>query len=182
MTKKGGKKKREKNLIPLNKRSQRKRKEIAAMGGKATKGIPKPSLWRCKTCRYLKDGTCLIGPVLIKKAKKGVNPKCAVPIAKRIILESALEPMGLLRLTKHLLSNAAFEAEGVDENVKVALANLKLAAHISPPVQKHAVLTSDIQLNEALTVIYEVLMRQKRWQAAIPHIKKEFEKKWGKAT
>lgn len=181
----------EKNLVPLNKRTPKERREIQRKGGAAGKGIRRPTLWRCKSCPYAKDKTCSPGLSLLKNAGKTIkrpdgstykvekSPKCVVPEARRIVLESATNPHGLLKMTKQYFIEAALNAHTIDEKLKVGLATLKLAAHIDPPIHRQITLTADVDINKALEIVHKVLMRRKHWQPAIKAIREEFETAYG---
>lgn len=175
------------NLIPLTNRTRAEHRAISAKGGRATKGILKPNLWRCKSCQYSKDKTCSLGLNLLKNAGKTIkradgsrykvpkSPKCLIPEAKRIILESATNPEGLIRMTKMFLTEAALKASSVKDNITVSMATLKLAAHIDPPIQRNMNLTANVDVNHALLIVTKVLMRRKHWHPAVKAIRDEFE-------
>lgn len=181
----------EKNLIPLNERTKEERSAIARMGGKASKGVLRPTMWRCKSCQYAKDKTCSPGLNLLKNAGKTItmpnkqrykvpkSPKCIIPEARRIVLMSATNPQGLLKMTKQFFIEAALKASTVKENLDVGLATLKLVAHIDPPIHRQVMLTADVDINKALEIVHRVLMRRKHWQPALKAIREEFETAYG---
>ena len=180
-----------KNLINLKDRTPAERRAIARKGGLATKGIIKPTMWRCKSCQYSKDKTCSAGLNLLKNAGKTItlpdgtkyrvpkSPKCIIPEAKRIVLQSATDPNALIKMTKQFFAEAAFKASSVKDNLDVGLATLKLAAHLDPPVQRNMNITANVDINKALLIVQRVLLRRKHWRPAIKAIREEFELMFG---
>lgn len=181
----------EKNLVPMKSRSKKEQRAIRAKGGRATKGIKRPTMWKCKSCPYAKDKTCSAGLQLLKNAGKTIrrpdgkkfkvakSPSCVIPEARRIVFESALNPNGLIKMTKHFFNEAALKSSTVKENLDVGLATLKLAAHIDPPIQRNMNITANVDINHALQLVHKVLMRRKHWQPAIKAIREEFETAYG---
>ncbi len=180
-----------KNLINLKDRTPAERRAIARKGGLATKGIIKPTMWRCNSCLYAKDKTCSAGLNLLKNAGKTIkrpdgkkfkvpkSPKCVIPEARRIVLSSATDPNALIKMTKQFFAEAALKASSVKENLDVGYATLKLAAHLDPPVQRNMNITANVDINKALQIVHKVLLRRKHWRPAIKEIREEFEMIFG---
>ena len=171
------------NLVDLRTRTPQERHDISAKGGLATKGILKPHFWRCKKCRFLKE--CVAGQAQLKQLREAgerKNPKCIVPEAKRLLLESAMNPERILEASKVLLIDAGIRSSQPSDLCRVSRELRELAAHLSPPVQRILSLNADINTQDGYEIIFEVLNRREAWKKAIPEIEAEFSRRYGGAT
>lgn len=111
------------NLIPLNERTETERKEIQAMGGRATKGLIRISQMKCKKCKL---------PCLFKDQGIAEGWTCKVPNAKRAIIESQANPN---KLNESILMDAMklqTMANSFDEVKEVLNAKLNIKKTIFP--------------------------------------------------
>ena len=149
-----GKEKRELNLIPFNKRTPKEHQEISAKGGRATKGLPKYSLTKCKNCR-------LPCPNRDEGTKEGW--KCKVPDAKRMILEAALYPE---KLTETLFGDAfslQTTADTFDKKLKAFYAKLNLKKETYPAVQKSMSITANIDIKTTEERFESFMKKKEEW-------------------
>lgn len=107
----------EQNLIPFNKRSPREHRELSAKGGKATKGIPRYKLTKCKSCKL---------PCPLKDEGIEKNWKCKVPDVKRKILEAAVYPEKLKESLYSDVFDLQINAKSFTEKERVFNAKLSL--------------------------------------------------------
>ena len=122
------------NLIPVTKRSPSEQRRISAMGGRATKGIPRYKITTCKMCKL---------PCPLKDEGKEKKWKCKIPDAKRLVLEAALNPEKLTESLFNDVFKLQTEAQNFKQKKDAYYAKLNLKKEVAPAVQK----TENVNIN-----------------------------------
>jgi len=161
-------------IIPFNQMSKEEARAIQSKGGKANKGTLKPWLWRCRSCVVL--DICPAGADNLSRAKKGVNPRCTVPKAKRAILKFASDPDALKNSMHAVLVEMRQRGQSVKDAKVFFDAALDLQKYLEPPINKHAVLSANVGDTSILKIIYDVLESKRHWRTAIKEINKRVQK------